>query len=924
MGILYYTLIVPLLCAFSSADTSLSTSPSSDSHQQQCILNDTLSENEASRPWVTLAQHRAQAVRRHAGSKKKNALIVDPGQLNALFTAAQRSAAPELEEKVLVHRKLWVGHLWEPAEALEEQWQPLPGQRIPYSELTSLDQKNIKATVAERICKDLSGLIRSLQMDSIQQFDRLRNYMLAPTDGRERLFTEGGMHLAYLTIQSTRNSTIMLKYIRMLLLASGASEPDTEKLNELGQFYRGDEKMLNWIGLWRELDARNLLPKGEQAALTEPGYIAVSMTKDNAEMKAFATRVIRREGCRVINQAGLTGFAMFYSGILSSQSLQAMIDEIPKKAERERWWIQREGPPNKEIMNMVLHLDYGKAKASERVLSEMVVSVNRAVSSVIHFYRSVRIDLINNGILNGTEDFHSEVGEFGYQAVQGLRSTPLMQQFIGLLLQSAGGSEISSNPDFPRFASLFSGEVSSLSWSELWVGLQERGWLPKGDEAAFTESGYTSVASSRRGSEMHTYIRRLQSAHCPECTIPEVVVNEMVAQHSGDRGTQSLASLQKQLRTYIRRGAPGSLIYARPPVTSRATGDLLQSVTDTLPTVLLEPPEVSDHVAGDMVSAMAKAVETVVESSHRLTERATHFGQEPAVAVDLFNNFNRFGFSGVQALKNDQALSLLIRLAVQSAGGSIPEEELSNIVSKYRVASGETHWEKLWADLGAHGWLPGCGGVAFTESGYNAIAIRQNNAEMKCFIKKFIQSCGGYVKSEPDLESMVPFHSGERTVQSFLSLKNELVAHASKKDAWLVLPSLVYKGWETETMADILSSEMFTTLRSLATLATESFMVTHATLSSAASTPPSRDSLVRHASNLGYEAVQAARNNTAMVEFIEFLVAGAGGDIVDPSQLRIVADRYSGIREERTWDRLWEDLQDMRWLPNGILLPSQR
>jgi len=210
-----------------------------------------------------------------------------------------------------------------------------------------------------------------------------------------------------------------------------------------------------------------------------------------------------------------------------------------------------------------------------------------------------------------------------------------------------------------------------------------------------------------------------------------------------------------------------------------------------------------------------------------------------------------------------------------------------------------------------------CSGGGFTESGYNAIAIRQNNAEMKCFIKKFIQSCGGYVKSEPDLESMVPFHSGERTVQSFLSLKNELVAHASKKDAWLVLPSLVYKGWETETMADILSSEMFTTLRSLATLATESFMVTHATLSSAASTPPSRDSLVRHASNLGYEAVQAARNNTAMVEFIEFLVAGAGGDIVDPSQLRIVADRYSGIREERTWDRLWEDLQDMRWLPNG-------
>jgi len=71
------------------------------------------------------------------------------------------------------------------------------------------------------------------------------------------------------------------------------------------------------------------------------------------------------------------------------------------------------------------------------------------------------------------------------------------------------------------------------------------------------------------------------------------------------------------------------------------------------------------------------------------------------------------------------------------------------------------------------------------EEGYQLVAAKQDSKAMIDFIRRIIEAFGGQVLSEGDLDGFAPWYSGERCVQSFARLVDELKSRCS----WVKFPT---------------------------------------------------------------------------------------------------------------------------------------
>jgi len=76
--------------------------------------------------------------------------------------------------------------------------------------------------------------------------------------------------------------------------------------------------------------------------------------------------------------------------------------------------------------------------------------------------------------------------------------------------------------------------------------------------------------------------------------------------------------------------------------------------------------------------------------------------------------------------------------------------------------------------------------VGLSEKGYLDVARLRSNDEMKTFVKRFISELSLKVTDPGGLTGLVPYYSGRKAVQSFASLRIELLSTARKRDGWLV------------------------------------------------------------------------------------------------------------------------------------------
>lgn len=153
-------------------------------------------------------------------------------------------------------------------------------------------------------------------------------------------------------------------------------------------------------------------------------------------------------------------------------------------------------------------------------------------------------------------------------------------------------------------------------------------------------------------------------------------------------------------------------------------------------------------------------------------------------------------FSDAQATKNSTAMAELAGKVVQQLGGVILDKgALSGLIPYYSGVNGSQPFHRMVEELQAigdldDGWLRFGGDVAqLSEIGYRAVALMGEDSQMKSFIERVVENVGLAVTDPDGVRGLVPFHSGECTVQSLQALKRELRAavHRSRKcgGGWL-------------------------------------------------------------------------------------------------------------------------------------------
>mmetsp|Transcript_34415 Transcript_34415/g.78457 ORF Transcript_34415/g.78457 Transcript_34415/m.78457 type:complete len:271 (-) Transcript_34415:221-1033(-) len=189
----------------------------------------------------------------------------------------------------------------------------------------------------------------------------------------------------YASVAATRNTQQMAVFIRRVIEGSGGQVFREADLRGFALYYSGARATQSYARLVEELSEKSREPDrwvsfgrpgdfspsdasptahlalpsvpeseplteaecylglltGTTATLDEDGYRGLVALKSTPEMKVFIRRVITEllEAC-VVDEAGLSGFAPYYSGVHGAQSFERLIEELRDKARAPRSWLR--------------------------------------------------------------------------------------------------------------------------------------------------------------------------------------------------------------------------------------------------------------------------------------------------------------------------------------------------------------------------------------------------------------------------------------------------------------------------------------------------------------------------------------------------------------------------------------------------------
>jgi len=174
------------------------------------------------------------------------------------------------------------------------------------------------------------------------------------------------------------------------------------------------------------------------------------------------------------------------------------------------------------------------------------------------------------------------------------------------------------------------------------------------------------------------------------------------------------------------------------------------------------------------------------------------------------------------------------------------------------------------------------------EAGYLEIAKMESTADMTVFTRRLLTSLNFEVASaasEQGLYGLVPFYSGERAMQSFASLKQELLAVGAVSTGWLA---------EAKPTGSVLLSE----------------------------NQDRWDSVSAPLNDAGYQAIAGRKDHNAMWNFMRRTVYNMGFQVINEGRMQGVVNYYSGEIAVQTFANLRNEIIGQvkdtdAWATNG-------
>mmetsp|Transcript_59810 Transcript_59810/g.110719 ORF Transcript_59810/g.110719 Transcript_59810/m.110719 type:complete len:267 (+) Transcript_59810:114-914(+) len=211
--------------------------------------------------------------------------------------------------------------------------------------------------------------------------DKAKAKRAPPATGETAEFGEEG----YGAVAATRNTQQMAIYIRRVIEASGGQVLREADLRGFALYYSGARATQSYARLVEELSEKSREPDrwvlfgrpgdfspsdasptaglklpsvpeaeplaeaechlglvtGAIATLDEDGYRGLAALRSTPEMKVFIRRIITEQlEAHVVDEAGLSGFAPYYSGVHETQTFERLTQELREKAKAPRSWLR--------------------------------------------------------------------------------------------------------------------------------------------------------------------------------------------------------------------------------------------------------------------------------------------------------------------------------------------------------------------------------------------------------------------------------------------------------------------------------------------------------------------------------------------------------------------------------------------------------
>lgn len=149
---------------------------------------------------------------------------------------------------------------------------------------------------------------------------------------------------------------------------------------------------------------------------------------------------------------------------------------------------------------------------------------------------------------------------------------------------------------------------------------------------------------------------------------------------------------------------------------------------------------------------------------------------------------NAEGYKQIVKLQSDVEMGAFITHLVDSMGGRIIDlDKFHGVVPFYSGTRAGQSFENLQNEIWTSAtspkdaWVQLSGATApLTEQGYQAVALQKDNMEMDKFVRRALMQMGKFVADEAGLQGVIPYYSGEKAVQSYSALEDEIKSAVTK------------------------------------------------------------------------------------------------------------------------------------------------
>jgi len=199
---------------------------------------------------------------------------------------------------------------------------------------------------------------------------------------------------------------------------------------------------------------------------------------------------------------------------------------------------------------------------------------------------------------------------------------------------------------------------------------------------------------------------------------------------------------------------------------------------------------------------------------------------EKLAAIELGNSapLSERGYQQIAAQRNDDEMKAFVHRVLAKEARYVKDvAELSGFVGFYSGTQGVQDLESLKKELRASPWVAeGEGRTApLTDFGYQKVAKLKSNAHMMAFARRILNLNNKVCSDEGALIGLVPYYSGEVTVQSFDQLTRELLSAP-----WAVVPGAVALSEKTNEDPEAVEEPVETTIATTTTAATTTVVTT--------------------------------------------------------------------------------------------------